>query len=88
MEKFTVKTIIERVKSETPIFWKKIRRIGIGAGLVGGAVKAAIETHSMDLNWMQPDYYNSMILVGVIFASLASLAAEPKPIDPIKNESN
>lgn len=78
MERVTFKTIYARIKAETPIFWKKIRRLGVGIGAVGGAAKLAIETHSMDLEWMKADYYNSMILIGSIAAVLASMTVEPK----------
>jgi len=31
----------ERWQSKTPTFWKKVQRIGIAAGVIGGAIIAA-----------------------------------------------
>lgn len=76
MERLTFKTIYARIKAETPIFWKKVRTLAAWIGAIGAAAKVAIETHSMDLEWMKPDYYNSMILIGAMAAGLASLAVE------------
>jgi len=78
MEKINISSLISRIKSETPIFWVKIRKIGLICGAVGGAVKASIETNSMQLEWAKPEYYNSMILAGVIVASLSSLTVVPQ----------
>jgi hypothetical protein len=33
--------IIKRLKEPTPSFWKKIQKIGIALGVIGGAIVAA-----------------------------------------------
>ena len=37
----SIKEIKKRWKSETPKFWKKIQKISIAAGVLGGAILAA-----------------------------------------------
>jgi hypothetical protein len=34
-------TIRERIKARTPKFWKKVQKICIGAGIIGGAIVAS-----------------------------------------------
>lgn len=78
MEKVTLKTIIKRVKSETPVFWKKIRKYMIWLGGLGIAVKTTIETHTMDITWLSHDIYNNMILIGAVGTAMAQLTAVPQ----------
>ena len=33
--------IVERLKAKTPMFWKKVQRIGIVAGVIGGVIMTA-----------------------------------------------
>lgn len=37
-DNLNVLNIIDRVNEKTPPFWKKVRRVGVIAGLVGGAI--------------------------------------------------
>jgi hypothetical protein len=34
-------TLRERIKAKTPKFWKKVQRICIGLGVIGGAIAAS-----------------------------------------------
>jgi ABC-type protease/lipase transport system fused ATPase/permease subunit len=37
----SIKEVKKRWKSETPKFWKKVQKISIAAGVLGGAILAA-----------------------------------------------
>ena len=80
MENVSIKSIYQRLKAETPSFWKKVRKMCIWLGSLGLIIKTAIETNSMDLDWMQADYYNTMILVGAIGTAMSSLTVSPPEI--------
>lgn len=41
--------LVERVAEPTPPFWKKVRRIGLLASAIGGAIVAAVSTGGLAL---------------------------------------
>ena len=64
--------LVKRWKAETPDFWKKVQKIGIGIGAVGGvivglpvALPAALVTLS-----------GYLLLAGSVTATLAQLTVE------------
>jgi putative N-acetylmannosamine-6-phosphate epimerase len=66
-----MKKIIERAKKPTPKFWKKVQKVGIVAGIVGGAlltfpVTAAIGT--------------IVVTVGGTITALSQLTVQDEPI--------
>lgn len=76
MEKLNITTIAKRVKSETPVFWKKIRALMLSIGGVGLAIKAAIETNAIELPAsFDVEYIHWAILIGVIGTTLASMTS-------------
>ena len=36
-----MKELIQRLKARTPKFWKNVQKIGISAGVIGGAIMTA-----------------------------------------------
>lgn len=78
MEKLNISSIAERVKSETPIFWKKVRTLMLTIGGIGTAIKAGVAAEMFTLpTGFDPEYINWAILIGVIGTTLASLTAQP-----------
>lgn len=41
IDKVNIKSLLERSKSETPVFWKKIRNVMVTVGVVSGAIVAS-----------------------------------------------
>jgi hypothetical protein len=73
MDKLNTKSIVARVKAETPAFWKKIRNLMIVCGSIGAALEALPEKYT---NWMPENTSGMMIVAGVIGASLASMTVK------------
>ena len=66
-----MKILIERANKPTPKFWKKVQKVGIIAGIIGGAlvtfpVTAAIGT--------------IVVTVGGTIAALSQLTVQDEPI--------
>lgn len=75
MEKLNLNTIYQRLKADTPVFWKKIRAIMIGAGTVGAAlITLPIEY----LTFLPANTPGFLITIGVVGASLASMTHDNK----------
>lgn len=70
MEKITVVNIYNRIKSETPKFWKKVRYLMIGCGAVGGSLMAV---PAAQISWLPDNIIGILITIGVVGTSLASL---------------
>lgn len=77
MENLNIKSISERVKSETPKFWKKVRRLMVACAAVGAALVAVKTQYAME--WLPDKYCQFLIVIGAVGASLSSLTAEQKP---------
>jgi hypothetical protein len=75
MNKISYSSIKARILSETPIFWKKVRYICISLGTLGATLKAAVDLHSIQFDWLLPKYYNAAILIGAIGTGFASLTS-------------
>lgn len=73
--KLNVKSIVARLKSETPPFWIKVRKWMIGCGTIGLAIAAVPAEH---LTWI-PDAFqhvdSALITIGAIGTALSSLTA-------------
>lgn len=76
------KTIKERWKAKTPKFWKKMQKIGIAAGVLGGillaspiALPAAVLTGA-----------GYLIALGSATATLSQLTVEDKPEEISENK--
>lgn len=82
MEKLNIESISHRIQAETPIFWKKIRKVGMVIGGVGLAINAAINTGTLILpTCISLEVIHYMILVGVVVTALSSLTTADKPKD-------
>jgi hypothetical protein len=60
-------TLIDRAKKPTPKFWKKMQKIGIGIGIVGGALVAFPVTAAVGA---------IVVTVGTTIAGLSQLTIE------------
>jgi hypothetical protein len=82
MEKLNIESISHRIQSETPAFWKKVRKVGMAIGAVGLAVQAAVSAKTLILpSYINPEWIHSMILIGVIVTALSSMTTTDKPKD-------
>lgn len=73
MEKLNLKSIKARLKADTPLFWKQVRRWMIGCGTVGtGLASSGIQLPGILLH--APE---ALITIGVVGTSLASLTCAP-----------
>jgi hypothetical protein len=66
-----MKTLIERVNKPTPKFWKKVQKIGIVAGIIGGALVAFPVTATIG---------TIVVTVGGTITALSQLTVEDEPI--------
>ena len=78
------KTIKERWKAKTPKFWKKVQKIGLAAGVLGGillafpiALPAAVLTGA-----------GYLIALGSATATLSQLTVEDKPTNTEEDVNN
>lgn len=70
MEKFTIITVYKRIKSETPKFWKKVRRLMITCGVVGGALIVLPKEH---ISWLPENIPGILVTMGTVGTALASM---------------
>jgi hypothetical protein len=62
-----MENLIERAKKPTPKFWKKVQRIGVGIGIVGGALVAFPVTAAIGA---------IVVTMGTTIAGLSQLTVE------------
>jgi hypothetical protein len=62
----------ERWKAKTPLFWKKIQRVGIIAGAIGGALLTA--PISLPVSIVSGATY--LVVIGTTTAALSQLTKE------------
>ena len=65
-------TIKQRWKAETPNFWKKVQKIGIGIGAVGGVIVSG--TIALPVTVVTIGGY--MVAVGTVTALLSKLTVK------------
>lgn len=75
MEKLNTQSILERVKSETPIFWKKIRALMISCGVIGGAIVVLPVDYT---SFLPENTGGILITIGAIGTALASMTVKDK----------
>jgi uncharacterized membrane protein YgdD (TMEM256/DUF423 family) len=73
-DKLNVTSILERVKSQTPRFWKIIRRYMVACGALGVGLMAAKTQYEM--LWLSEKVCEYLVVIGVAGTTLASLTAE------------
>lgn len=74
-DKLNIKSIASRLKSKTPPFWIKVRRLMIGCGVLGVALAAIPAEH---LLWIPERFQHidsMLITIGAIGTALSSLTA-------------
>jgi hypothetical protein len=77
-EKLNTQSVIARVKSETPRFWKKIRTLMIACGGLGITLTALKQEYIME--WLPAETCHYLIVAGAIGTMLASLTVkDPNP---------
>lgn len=69
-EELNMKTIYRRIKSETPKFWKKIRRLMVACSVIGGGLMAIPKEYVL---WMPDNIPGFFLVAGVIGTGLSSL---------------
>lgn len=74
LNKLTLSSLIQRVKSQTPPFWKKIRALGVSIGLVGTALIGAKQLYV--LAWLSEPLCEKMIVIGIVATTLSSITAD------------
>ena len=75
MDKLNLSSIIQRIKSKTPPFWKKIRALMITCGAIGGGISALpVE----QIVWLPHSTGGVLVVIGVVGTSLSSLTANPE----------
>ena len=67
-----LKDLQDRWKSDTPIFWKKVQKIAIAAGVIGGTIIAA----PVALPAAVVTIGGYLVAVGSVGAALAQLTKE------------
>lgn len=80
MEKLNAKSIYDRICSETPVFWKKVRWL-MGACAAIGATLTAMQDKISDI--IRPEWCHYLVVIGAVGASLSTLTAKDKPKDEI-----
>jgi hypothetical protein len=75
MERLTIITVYKRIKSETPRFWKKVRRLMITCGVVGGALIVMPKEH---ISWMPESIPGILVTMGTVGTALASMTVKDK----------
>lgn len=85
MENFS---IWDRLKSETPKFWRKIGAIGGSFVGIGTALGIAVDKYKID--WFPDHIPGYLIVAGTVMLGLAPLAVKnpPSPPKPDDNEVN
>ena len=68
----SIKEVKKRWKSETPKFWKKVQKISIAAGVLGGAILAAPVTLPVAVITVG----GYLVAVGSVGATLSQLTKE------------
>lgn len=76
MESLNKESIVKRWKSKTPIFWKKLQRVGILLGGIGAAILAAPITAPAALITTA----GYLTLAGSLTATLSQLTVEDKEV--------
>jgi hypothetical protein len=90
MDKLSWNSLIARIKSETPPFWKNLRKWMVGCGVIGAALAAIPDEHLM---WIPEKFRHVpsiLLTLGAIGTALSSLAVttpnpaaqEPSPENP------
>lgn len=82
MEKETlcVNSIVKRLKSETPRFWKKIRNIMLVCGTVGGALLSVPVEYTIQIYKIVPEHLaGTLFTIGAVGTALASLTKTDTP---------
>lgn len=82
-EKVNMKNLVERISSPTPKFWKKVRKICLTLGAVGGALLIAPVALPAGVLTLA-GYF---VTAGAVGSALATLTKEDKPEEK-KSESN
>lgn len=70
MEKLNLKSIYSRLKSDTPVFWKQIRKIMIGCTTLGGGLAALPPER---VSFLPANLPGILMSIGVAGAFLASM---------------
>jgi hypothetical protein len=66
-----MKALIERANKPTPKFWKKVQKVGIIAGIIGGALVAFPVTAAIG---------TIVVTVGGTITALSQLTVQDEPI--------
>jgi hypothetical protein len=76
--------LVKRWKAETPDFWKKVQKIGIGIGAVGGIIVSAPVALPAALITVG----GYMVAVGSVAAVLSKLTVKDATVleEPLENE--
>lgn len=73
-ETLTLKNIVKRFKSETPLFWKKVRNIMLICGTVGGALLSVPIEHTIQIYKYVPQHLpGTLFTIGAVGTALASM---------------
>ena len=78
------KTLKERWKARTPKFWKKVQRIGIAAGALGGILLAA----PIALPAAMLTGAGYLIALGSVTATLSQLTVDDTSLNTEENVNN
>lgn len=75
MNNLNTQTIIDRVKAETPVFWKKIRYVMVSCGAVGAALIALPVEY---ISFLPSNTGGVFVTIGAIGTALASMTVKDK----------
>lgn len=80
MKEITVNSIINRLKSETPKFWKQMRNLMITCGTIGGALIAVPAEYTTAVLKHLPDGLpGTLFTIGAVGTALASMTKIDAP---------
>jgi hypothetical protein len=76
--------LAKRWKAKTPKFWKKVQAIGIGLGLVGGAILSAPVTLPAAI----VSVGGYLVTIGSVSATLSQLTIEDGEVRPKEDKTS
>lgn len=84
MDRLNPSVVLARIKSETPRFWKVLRRYMIGCGVLGATLMAVKIQYTME--WLPDKVCEYLIVIGTVGTTIASLTATDK-YEPVNQEN-
>lgn len=76
--KGAIKTIIGRLKADTPRFFKHLRNLGLGAVTIATTTIAALNGVGIEMSERETEVAKNVIIIGSVVAGMAQLTKRDK----------